>query len=767
MDNKLTLAVKQYAYSLGADLVGVANIERYSGAPIKMSPQGILPTAKSVIVCAVHHPDAAIELDGEQHPQIMGPYRIQYIMNDKLDVLSFKIGRMLSDMGYKTVPIASSNIWRYRGYKEMDAVFAPDISHIYGGVCAGLGELGWNGLCITPEYGARNRFISIITEAELTPTPLYNGEKLCDMCGECINKCPTDAYRKEVNGVKDVVVEGKHHKFANKNLWRCAWGEHFDIDLDLPIPDVVDEKVLLDTIKKHGARGGEFGVCLKVCLPKHLRKWDPEYSKKCARRIRHNEPSPDMPVHRQLYDKILVHARTWDLDSVHFVSMETLKNAGIDILPHLPDGQGAILLTSRYQVPSNAFIGADGKVDVEARKDVLNDYSRIAQWNVDFTELDVCRELETVGYSALPKTYMDHAAVRELCGVAECDGTYIKTALVLTAAPVQDLAFTELNKVEKEADLKEQILTFARQKGADLCGVATAGSIDSMTKQLREIRKDEVVVSAIDKNPRMMPYDPEITLVKRQFHTASECMPGAKSVIVLGMHYPETAVERLGQPPAEAVGPYVFTQYEVNRLIGHLGYSVCSMLNAMGYKAMYSYNLTGAGSSVGSPRGLFNDATCNTLEAVTAGIGELTLNNSVNTEEYGIHQRFIAIVTDAELDADPVKGSCKACADCRICAEACPTRALIAKNKTTLDLAGVKTEFLPVDINRCDWASKYALVAEEGNMYGGNFTNIPCPDVITPDNLADALRQQDHVFKFRPVMGERCVVTCPLNGAKK
>ncbi|MDD6882964.1 MAG: hypothetical protein PUD50_04570, partial [Eubacteriales bacterium] len=80
MDNKLTIAVKEYAYRLGADLVGIANIERYSGAPLKMSPQGILPTAKSVIVCAVHHPDAAIELDGEIHPQVMGPYRIQYIM---------------------------------------------------------------------------------------------------------------------------------------------------------------------------------------------------------------------------------------------------------------------------------------------------------------------------------------------------------------------------------------------------------------------------------------------------------------------------------------------------------------------------------------------------------------------------------------------------------------------------------------------------------------------------------------------------------------
>lgn len=68
MENNLTLKVKELAYRLGADLVGIANIERYKDAPIRMSPQGILPSAKSVIVCAVHHPDAAIELDGEIHP---------------------------------------------------------------------------------------------------------------------------------------------------------------------------------------------------------------------------------------------------------------------------------------------------------------------------------------------------------------------------------------------------------------------------------------------------------------------------------------------------------------------------------------------------------------------------------------------------------------------------------------------------------------------------------------------------------------------------
>ncbi|HHX21557.1 MAG TPA: hypothetical protein GX722_07175 [Clostridiales bacterium] len=773
MNNSLTLSVKELAYRLGADLVGVANIERFANAPIKMSPQGILPSAKSVIVCAIHHPDAAIELDGEEHPQIMGPYRIQYIMNDKLDVISFKVGRYLSDMGYATVPLASSNIWRYRGYKELDAVFSPDMSHIYAAVCAGLGEVGWNGITMTPEFGARNRFISIITEAELEPTPLYHGEKLCDLCGECIRNCPTDAYRKEVNGTKSIVVEDKECKFCNKNLWRCAWGEHFDIDLDLPIPDVVDEKVLLDAIEKHGARGGEFGVCLKVCLPKHLRNWDKEYSRKSARRIRHVVPT-DIPVHRAIYDRILMHANQWDLDSVHFMSAETLKNAGIDIKKALPDGVSAILFTARYPALDGEQQALEGKqVDQgedtarKARMDILDWYHRIAQYGVDFTELDVCRELEKQGYSALPKTYMSHDAFRAACGVAADDAYDIRTSLVLTSAPLEDKAFSNLSRVQPQDNLTKQIRRIAMAKGADLFGVAPAQRIDQLAEQIKNVRRDEVILSATDLNPRMMAYDPVVTQVKRQIQGASDVLPGAKSVIVLGIHYPETATKRVGKPPAEAVGPYVFSQYEVNRLAGHLGYAVANALVSMGYKALYTHNLTGAGSTVGSPRGQFHDATCNALEAVAAGIGQMALNGSVVTDEYGIHQRFIAIVTDAELDANPVHGGMyDACAECGKCIAACPTAALREADRVNLNVDGAEISWLPVEANRCDWASKYALVSEEGNMYGGNFTNIECPEEITPDALADALRQHDHVFKFRPVTGERCIVVCPLFGDK-
>ena len=73
MNANLTAKVKERAIGLGADLVGVAPISRFKNAPIMMSPQGILPTATNVVVCAIRHPDEAIELGGEKHPQIIGP----------------------------------------------------------------------------------------------------------------------------------------------------------------------------------------------------------------------------------------------------------------------------------------------------------------------------------------------------------------------------------------------------------------------------------------------------------------------------------------------------------------------------------------------------------------------------------------------------------------------------------------------------------------------------------------------------------------------
>ena len=43
------LAVKRKALELGADAVGIGNIERWADAPIQLDPKQIMPECKSII----------------------------------------------------------------------------------------------------------------------------------------------------------------------------------------------------------------------------------------------------------------------------------------------------------------------------------------------------------------------------------------------------------------------------------------------------------------------------------------------------------------------------------------------------------------------------------------------------------------------------------------------------------------------------------------------------------------------------------------------
>jgi len=60
---------------------------------------------------------------------------------------------------------------------------------------AGMGELGRNGILITPKYGPRVRLAKVITDMPLTPDqPIQFGvEEFCKVCKKCAELCPTQA----------------------------------------------------------------------------------------------------------------------------------------------------------------------------------------------------------------------------------------------------------------------------------------------------------------------------------------------------------------------------------------------------------------------------------------------------------------------------------------------------------------------------------------------------------------------------------------------
>lgn len=756
----LTSLARLEGFSLGADLVGVGNIERWENAPLLMSPAGIMPSARSVVVCAIHHTDAMIEIGGEGSPHDYGSYFYQYYMNKQLDVISYRLACFFEDRGYRAVPIVSSNIWRYRNYKDLEATFAPDMSHIYASVCAGLTEMGYSGLAMSPEYGPRNRFVSIITDAPLVADPLLAGETLCDHCGQCIEHCYAEALNKEIAGLNKLVIEGNTYTFANKNLWRCAWSEHFGLDSELEFPEKVTEDVVLQRIKEVGLRGGTMGCCLKHCLPKDKRSWDKDYSSAPIRK-KNVVPAYSNPD-RGVQQEMLAMAFAEGADRVVVQKFSDLEEKYGNLKLMLPDGRSVVWFQS----------GIPGKksANEDAAELILAGHARPhALQHIAFT---YASKLEKLGYSAAPypaafgrlsplKEVGERIqqAAKDLFGEEEA----LHCTLLVTSADLQELdQNTSIAPLTDKMDLKETIERSAKEAGVDLFGVT---SVERLTKAVNSVKADlcgQTVFDIQETGVRWLSSVVSVDERLRELQLPTEHLPNAKSVIVLGLRTPQESSERMGREPAEAIGPYTFAQFQSSYLLAAATFQVLKRMDAWGYESVALTDLENTGSTVATPRGFVPNLFSNRISAVCAGLGTLTKGGFVNTEKYGTNVRFVAIVTDAELAEDQLADLANLrskCEDCERCINNCVSNAF--KGQSTLSVENEKLDFYFTDQQRCDWALRYGLMADEGNKFTGSKTNIPVPEKITPENLAAAMAERDPILLVRPCSAEMCAMACP------
>jgi epoxyqueuosine reductase len=192
--------IKEVLCSSGCDMVGMANVERFTEAPEGRRPVDILPTAKSVIVGVVHILDSVCD----DLPETRYEYTNQfYVLNGVLGVAGTKLARFLEDLGYRTIPIPAAYP---RINKELMGVF----SHRHAAVLAGLGEIGLNNLLITPQFGPRVRLMSVVTEVLLEPDQPYK-KSLCRKqqkeCGKiCVKSCPVGALSPDGEINKDLCL---------------------------------------------------------------------------------------------------------------------------------------------------------------------------------------------------------------------------------------------------------------------------------------------------------------------------------------------------------------------------------------------------------------------------------------------------------------------------------------------------------------------------------------------------------------------------------
>lgn len=765
-DSALTTQIKHYAlHDLNADLIGIANIERFAQAPLMMSPQGILPTARSVIVMAIHHPDVSIELGGEEHPQAIGPYCVQYSMNMRLDEMSYRLGRYIEALGYTAVPIVSSNIWRYKGYKGLKEHFAPDMSHLHAAVAAGLSELGYCGLSITPEYGARQRYVSVITDAVLTPSVLKEPGSVCDNCMLCKKACPSGALSKELKGWNEVKIEDNVYRYINKNLWRCAWAEHFDLDLDLKIPETVDEQTILDTVRIHGRRGGEMGCCLKHCVPKARRYFDKAF---CNSPRRRRDVVAQGPIGANMIERIRTCVSDQGASGVIVVRADQLAERGISYVAnskqYLPGAQRAVIvcLTAPQALVNDPDL-SDPALALQTYS-LSGGLRETANKLVVQAGYDVTRELERFGFDAVGATAIKESEV--IAAIPQVPtGHRLFTYTVLTNAELPETQFCcpgVESKREQGSSLKADLMAEAKRLGADVCGVSSIRRLQRVADAIRPFYEGESVIVARDTADLFVPYKPEVHTRRRIVRDPSTVLKNAKSVFVFGIALPHGAVDITARTPSDSVGPYAFALYENLNYLRRVALRLVQWFDRFGIKAYVSDDLLDTGSSTASPRGEVPDLFSNRFEAFAAGLGRFAKAGYLVNDKYSTNVRYMAIVTDCELaEDDYAAAAVTACQQCdERCVRTCSTHAFLERIAFSVDQ--ITESFYRVDTKRCDWAKRYCLVASEGCGYTGWTLDLPTPAVISEKELAEGVAQQPPIPKYRPCNFEACAMACPL-----
>ena len=187
--------VKDYAKSKGADLIGIAPMERLAYLPAENNPGSIFPEVKSVIVVGLRILRGALRgiEEGTNFGSTYHCFGAGYLEGQFLSKTVYDITSFLESNGIESVPMM--------GYKQKgeNTVLSKNkaasnvmLDYKIMAQAAGLGEIGKGGFFLTSEYGHRQRFAMILVD-EVFEGDVLKELSLCKNCKACAEGCPLHA----------------------------------------------------------------------------------------------------------------------------------------------------------------------------------------------------------------------------------------------------------------------------------------------------------------------------------------------------------------------------------------------------------------------------------------------------------------------------------------------------------------------------------------------------------------------------------------------
>lgn len=220
--DQLTSEFRQFASEKGVDLLGVAPIERFDGVCAHHHPQSIFPETRSVVVVGKRITRGTLRgvEEGTQF-DLYGQYGLSWLADRMLAITTIALATFIEDKRFEAVPVQDLPVQIPPSGVAVKPELPPPnvtIDVADAAIRAGLGEIGYCGVVLTPEFGPRQRFQLILTDAVLDPTPLFDGT-VCDGCRECAKACPLGAFGPSEG--QTLVIAGKCMTVADIDWGRC------------------------------------------------------------------------------------------------------------------------------------------------------------------------------------------------------------------------------------------------------------------------------------------------------------------------------------------------------------------------------------------------------------------------------------------------------------------------------------------------------------------------------------------------------------------
>lgn len=195
--------IKRLAKSLGADLCGIAGVERFADAPSGFHPTDVMANCKSVIVLALQFHYSTLTASSQ------APYTfVRNRLLDRMDSITFAISSELERLGSCVVPIPSDEPYDYWDESRQHGQGIISLKH--AAVRAGLGRMGKNTLLINDKYGNMLWLGAVLLDKILDADAEVDYQACLPECRICLDACPAAA----LDGI--TIVQSKCRSFSGK-----------------------------------------------------------------------------------------------------------------------------------------------------------------------------------------------------------------------------------------------------------------------------------------------------------------------------------------------------------------------------------------------------------------------------------------------------------------------------------------------------------------------------------------------------------------------